>query len=346
MDEQLKAMYAQVSTELDDAYDAQEAEDAGEVGSDDAVHESSEFDDAYASVEGGAGESAEAVAPLDEVSDVIDGAGESAGAETDRVDDVDAAGKPDGGRAADEGAGEVQPPSWAAVAKFRREGRKYERQLRGAEKTVAQLEAEKAELLKKLEAVGEEYTPAPSGFDMSQLEKLREDYGDDIANAFEGLAKSTGVLGRPGAEVAAAADQVPDDAPQSFDELLDSAPDDAPIQQLGIWMDSNDPKDKAMLSRAQAIQNQLNQDPDFTGLDVQSFYNEVVNRTLSGHSQPTFVEKRDSGLPSSLSDAPGTTPANGSMANQFGSMTPKQALEFQKNAKPETLAALEDALWG
>ena len=270
-------------------------------------------------------------------------------------------------------------PSWAKFSKEKRARRRAVRELKGAEKRATEAEQQAAARALEIKNLHDQlsYTKRrfgdeavmPVGLDDAKLATVREQFGDDIADALEGLSHMQGQGANAPSTVqtdeldankadAPKGDTATDATEQSLDGLLDIVPDESPVQKLGLWQDTK----PELLEQAVAVEATLQNDPTFEFKDdPEKFYTEVVRRVElgissnttnvntdgAGASAPNFKESAPAAkLPASLSDAPGAAVAEPEGLAALQGMTPKQMMEWRDKLSPEQRLAVEDQLFG
>jgi len=265
------------------------------------------------------------------------------------------------------GVDDVIPPTWSKHRKVTRKARRLKRDLIGAEKRLTELEAENSKLKAQQDYIsrrlGDEAVEMPSEINHETIENIREELGDNIADALEVL-RANNPLPQAPQEVTAphenAQQETSNGLSDEFYDFMDTLPENSIVKSLEYWAEEK-PK---MFSKANEIADQLSKNPEFNQLNEESFYSEVVKQTIASgeEAKPEFKQQNrhnqqassapataehNSNVPASLSEATGD---GGQVStNLFGDYqsTPAHKMdEFMDNLTPQDKAKLDDMIWG
>ena len=294
----------------------------------------------------------------------------------------------------DSDVGEFDGVPFARFNEVTRSKRKLERSLKGANKqleTQSQRvqELEHANLMMK-QRLGSDFEGVASIDDLisnERIQEIRENYDDDIADmmlgmrqmvtgnqqnishnkdAIESQGKDNASVGGDDADgdVNATAADTNDNAAvdmNPFEQMFEQADDASLIHRLPYWKDNNPEKyDKAI-----AVQEELKNDPNYSGMDMETFYSNVAskvetNRTLLDIEQANKAKddaltdvNEDSNkpadgdlIPNNLSEVGGATGGNEDVLNNYESLDPQATAEAHKNMSREQKEQLEANLFG
>ncbi|HPQ94184.1 MAG: hypothetical protein KDI44_02595 [Thiothrix sp.] len=240
------------------------------------------------------------------------------------------AGPEDGTQEQDAGHGSDNTnPTWSDYSQLRRSARKLEKAKRGLEKQLDDERGNAGRLQAELDYIrsrhGDDTATFPTGINM---QGVRDGDPDAIADALAFIQHQAqqGRYGPADREASVDGNTRPPDAgasppaplPSSWNDFVDTLPDNSPVHELDAWVHSGNP---ALMAAAKAAEQAILSDPESQGKTPESLYIEVVRRVKAGLDQRVeqqFQQAEQRQQPRSLSQAGGNAGRGGlSLMEQF-----------------------------